>query len=143
MRNSWRKGPSLLHYSPFPQFPALQCSWKFSRKSFPRRRPSGSCGGFYFLYRDPRVILDIEIQFASCKDRKNLWGGSQALSINPVRPSLDTGQKAVRHKKGCDFAMSRCSSWRRPERYIGGCSVCGSKNDKPNAPEIKFVKAPP
>ena len=33
-------------------------------------------------------------------DRKNLRGGAQALSINPVRSSLDTGLKLFVMKRG-------------------------------------------
>ena len=37
--------------------------------------------------------------------------------------------KSIRQKKEHVFATSRCSSWRRSERYCGRGSLCGSKND--------------
>ena len=49
---------------------------------------------------------------------------------NSSSAKLGQWGKSIRQKKEHVFATSRCSSWRRPERYIGGGSVCGSKNDK-------------
>ena len=42
---------------------------------------------------------------------------------------LGHGDKSIRQKKEHVFATSRCSSWRRSERYRGRRSLCGSKND--------------
>ena len=62
--------------------------------------------------------------------RKNFRRMIWPLSIIQVRQSWDNPAKSIRQKKEHGVASSRCSSWRRPERYIGGGSVCGSKNDK-------------
>ena len=91
----------------------------------------------HFLQLHPHVFK------SQLFDRKNLRGGPFDFLDDSSPPKFGHFAKIVRQKKGHDFVTSRCSSWRRPERYIGGGSVCGSKNDKQRAPEIKFVKAPP
>ena len=48
---------------------------------------------------------------------------------NSSSAKLGHGGKSIRQKKEHVFATSRCSSWRRPERYRGRGSLCGSKND--------------
>ena len=61
-----------------------------------------------------------------CKDFR---GMIFPLSIIRVRQSWDNHGRNVRQKKGHGFTTSRCYSWRRPERYRGRGSLCGSKND--------------
>ena len=48
----------------------------------------------HFLQLHPHVFK------SQLFDRKNLRGGAQALSINPVRSSLDTGLKLFVMKRG-------------------------------------------
>ena len=48
---------------------------------------------------------------------------------NSSSAKLGQWGKSIRQKKEHVFATSRCSSWRRSERYCGRGSLCGSKND--------------
>ena len=92
---------SLFHASAPQSLPTSSCgplNRGLLRLSLPCNRPAPGTPPFSRL--SPTRHRHCGNYVCQLSDRKNLRGGAQALSINPVRSSLDTGLKLFVMKRG-------------------------------------------